>query len=139
MKAHDKPDLDLIAMVQRARMQHDEQAIPSQVPAVYWIEAVREIPGHAPTSRAGRWIIPTNVHNVDALWEQIKGATKAGRLGYKSKVSTAARELGMDRDDRVIHVATYDADDRADVERVRQALRELGVNGYIEYERIRER
>ena len=139
MKRHDKPDLDLIAMVQRARMQHDEQAIPSQVPAVYWIEAVPEVRGRAPTSRAGRWVIPTSVQEVDALWALIKQATKAGRLGYKSKVSTAARELGMDRDDRVIHVATYDAEDAADVERVRQALRELGIRGQIEYERIGER
>jgi hypothetical protein len=139
MKPHDKPDLDLIAMVQRARRQHDDQAIPSQAAGVYWIEAVPETAGRAPTSRAGRWIIPTNVHEVDKLWAKIRNATKAGTLGYKAKVSTAARELGMDKDDRIIHVTTYDAEDAADVERVRQALRELGISGRIEYEHIGER
>ncbi len=35
----DSPNLDLIRMVQQARMAHDAQAKPSQVAAVYWIEA----------------------------------------------------------------------------------------------------
>jgi hypothetical protein len=136
MKKPDQPDLDLIGMVQHARMAHDAEAVPSQVAAVYWIEARREGAGAAPTPRAGRWVIPTTVREVDALWEQIRAATRAGKLGYKSKVSTAARDLGKDRDDRVIHVVTYDADDAADVARVRDALRDLGVSENIQYERM---
>jgi hypothetical protein len=125
-------------MVQRARRLHDDAAIPSQVPAVYWIEAASEVPVAPPTPRAGRWVILTNVDEVDNLWALIKQATKAGKLGYKSKVSTAAREMGMDRNDRVIHVVTYDADDAADVERVRAALLELGVSSQIVYQRAGE-
>ena len=34
-----KLDLDLIQMVQNARMLHDASAKPSQIKAVYWIEA----------------------------------------------------------------------------------------------------
>ena len=139
MKRANKPDLDLISMVQRARMQNDDAAIPSQVAAVYWIETVPEVPVAAPTSRAGRWVIRTTVDQVDDLWMLIKRATKAGRLGYKSKVSTAARDMGKDQNDRVIHVVTYDADDTADVERVRAALLELGVSASIEYERTAEK
>jgi hypothetical protein len=135
MKKPDQPDLDLIGMVQRARMQHDNDAVPSQVAAVYWIEAKRETDGAAPTPRAGRWVIPTDVQHVDTLWAQIKAATRTGKLGYKSKVSTAPRDIG---DDRVIYVVTYDADDVADVARVREALRELGVNENIRYERAGE-
>jgi hypothetical protein len=59
-------------------------------------------------------------------------------LGYKSKVSTSARDPGKDRDDRVIHVVTVDSDDTADVARVRETLRELGVSEDIQYERIGE-
>lgn len=128
-KNQGQPNLDLIGMVQRARMQHDADAIPSQVAAVYWIEAKREPSGPAPTARAGYWVIPTDVQHVDALWQTIKTATRAGTLGYKSKVSTAARDLGKDREDRVIHVLTYDADDTADVERVGNALRAMGIDG----------
>lgn len=133
-----KLDLDLIQMVQQARMAHDADAVPSQVAGVYWIEAKCEVETLPPTSRAGRWIIPTTVSEVDALWEKIKAATRAGKLGYKSKVSTAPRDLGKDRNDRVIHVVTADADNTADVARVREALRELGINENIQYERIGE-
>jgi hypothetical protein len=136
MKKQGQPDLDLIGMVQRARMEHDADAVPSQVSAVYWIEAKREVEGAAPTPRAGRWVIFTNVREVDALWELIKAATRTGNLGYKAKVSTSARDLGKDRDDRVIHVVTYDADDAADVARVREALGALGLSENIRYERI---
>lgn len=133
-----KLDLDLIQMVQQARMAHDADAVPSQMAGVYWIEAKCEVEPLPPTSRAGRWIIPTTVSEVDALWEKIKAATRAGKLGYKSKVSTAPRDLGKDRNDRVIHVVTADADNTADVARVREALRELGINENIQYERIGE-
>lgn len=133
-----KLDLDLIQMVQQARMAHDADAVPSQMAGVYWIEAKCEVETLPPTSRAGRWIIPTTVSEVDALWEKIKAATRAGKLGYKSKVSTASRDLGKDRNDRVIHVVTADADNTADVARVREALRELGINENIQYERIGE-
>lgn len=133
-----QPNLDLIGMVQQARMQHDADAVPSRVTAVYWIEAKRESEGQAPTSRAGHWVIRTTVSEVDALWEQIKRATRAGQLGYKSKVSTAAHDLGKDQADRIIHVVTYDANDAADVARVREALSALGVNENISYEYVRE-
>jgi hypothetical protein len=138
MKQQGQPDLDLIAMVQQARMQHDAEAVPSQIAAVYWIEAQREVDGAAPTSRAGCWVIRTQVREVDALWERIKAATRAGKLGYKSKVTTAARAAGKDRDDRIIHVMTYDANDADDVERVRTALRALGVSAPLQYERSDE-
>ena len=38
MASGDNPDLDLIGMVQRARMALDAETQPSQVSAVYWIE-----------------------------------------------------------------------------------------------------
>ncbi len=131
---NDEPNLDLIRMVQNARMQHDAEAMPSRLTGIYWIEAKRQGAGAPPTPRAGHWIIPTTVSRVDALWAAIKEATEAGRLGYKSKVSTASRSGSVD--ERVILVVTYDADDRDDVARVREALRTLGINDPIEYHRV---
>jgi hypothetical protein len=124
------PNLDLIGMVQRGRMAHDSQTIPSKVGGVYWIEAKRQADGPAPTPRAGQWVITTRVSEVDALWARVKAATEAGQLGYKSKVSTAPRAGGekLDSDSRVICVVTADAADQADVERVRLALRALGFD-----------
>lgn len=130
------PNLDLIAMVQQARMQHDADAVPSQVGGVYWIEAKPQQAGTpAPTPRAGNWVIPTTVQVVDDLWATIKSATHSGKLGYKSKVSTAPANNQGHPDDRIIHVCTYDADDSADVKRVRAALHEIGITAEITYTR----
>ena len=120
------PNLDLIQMVQRARMLHDATAIPSEIGGVYWIEAKNEqaVP---PTSRAGLWLIETDLAAVDALWAAVKAATLAGELGYKSKVSTASRGGRGGTDQRVICVCTADGADAADVERVRAALADLGI------------
>lgn len=121
----DQPDLDLIRRVQQARAEHDAQAQPSQVAAVYWIEAKRKGAGDPPTPRAGHWLIRTTILQVDAHWAVVKSATESGKLGYKSKVATAGR---AHPDERVIHVMTCDADDPDDVARVGDALRALGFS-----------
>ncbi len=123
-------DLDLIDMVQRARMMHDEAARPSDYAAVYWIEAKRE-PGDypAPTANAGEWRVRLTVETVDAVWEMVKRATVEGKLGYKSKVSTRPAAGQADPDERLLCVRTYDVDDLADMRRVRAALLKLGLSG----------
>ncbi|HEX2622319.1 MAG TPA: hypothetical protein VHL11_19305, partial [Phototrophicaceae bacterium] len=56
-----KLDLDLIAMVQKARMLHDAEAKPSEISAVYWIEAKNlSDPAITPTPRSGEWVIETS-------------------------------------------------------------------------------
>jgi len=127
-----KLDLDLIQMVQRARMMNDNDAQPSQVSAVYWIEA--KAPNPNPTPRAGKWIVPTTVDVVDALWEKVKEATENGELGYKAKVSTAPGKEQGRSDGRLIHVRVADSDDTAEVERVRVVLAALGAAD-LRYER----
>jgi hypothetical protein len=130
--AKNEPDLDLIGMVQRARMAHDADAQPSKVTAVYWIEAKPQTQGAAPTPRAGSFAIHTTLAQVDTQWVAVKAATEAGTLGCKSKVATAAH--GGSPNARLIRVLTYDADDSADVARVRAALAALGFTD-VPYER----
>ncbi len=128
------PNLDLINRVQQARMAYDAQAQPSQVSAVYWIEAkTQQADVPAPTPRGGYWCVETTVQAVDALWAQIRQATESGLLGYKSKVSTVPANGQTHPDARVIHVRTYDHTDTADLRRVRDALRELGITQEIAY------
>jgi len=141
MSDEQKPDnlnLDLIQMVQNARMLHDKDAIPSEVPGVYWIEAKSQLDTTpSPTPRAGEWLIPTTVDRVDDLWAKIQQATQAGELGYKSKVSTSPAQGQALREERLICVRTYDADDTEDVERVRQQLVQLGVSDEaMTYQRV---
>lgn len=130
-----KPNLDLIQMVQQARMIHDATAKPSEIGGVYWIEVKPQDETSAPTARAGDWVIPTQADQVDVLWERIRQATETGQLGYKSKVSTAPGPGQADPNARLIVVCTYDADDRADVERVHEALRVLGLTAEAHYQR----
>ena len=129
----EKINLDLIQMVQQARMLHDETARPSELSAVYWIEAKRKSGNYpAPTANAGEWRIRLRVDGVDAVWERVKAATVAGELGYKSKVSTRPAAGQSDPEERLICVRTYDAADADDIERVKRALLVIGLS-QVEY------
>ena len=131
----EKPNLNLIQMVQQARMAHDRETVPSAVSAVYWIESKPLSPVPPPTPHAGEWVIGTTLAEVDALWNTIKAATEAGQLGYKSKVSTAPAKGQANPAARVIVVRTRDANDAADVARVEAMLKALGITS-MRYERI---
>lgn len=132
---HEPPRIDLIQLVQQARMQHDQNAQPSHINAMYWIEAkAPEGHGHPVTAHNGYWRIHTTRAAVDALWEQVKTATQAGHLGYKSKVATAPARGDATTDPRRIHVCTYNHHDTADIERVRLALAALGITDDLTYE-----
>ena len=123
-----QPNLDLINMVQNARMMHDETARPSDYAAVYWIEAKRKHGDYPPlTPNTGEWRIKLTVENVDAIWEQVKQATVAGKLGHKSKVSTRPAAGQADPDERLLTVRTYSADDVDDVERIKSELEAMGL------------
>lgn len=129
-----KLDMDLINMVQNARMMHDAEAVPSKVPGVYWIEAKNPSPDKQPTPRTGEFHIQTTVDEVDAQWLEIKEATEKGLLGYKSKVSTAPTDGTPHGKQRLICVRTYDADDEHDRKRIQAELGKLGFVD-LEYQR----
>ena len=129
------PNLDLINMVQQARMMHDREAVPSSMSAIYWIESKPLVSVTAVTPHAGEWLIETSAAEVDALWVKIRQATEEGRLGYKSKVSTSAAKGQAQASARLIVVRTYDADDSADVLRIQTVLRDMGITS-MQYERI---
>ena len=120
----DPPDLDLIQLVQRARMAHDDQARPSEISGAYWLEA-KAPPGArpGPTPRSVALRAETGVADVDALWQQLRAATHAGQLGYKVKVATAAHEAAPDR--RELRVLIADRADAPEVARVQAKLQAL--------------
>lgn len=121
-------NLDLIEMVQSARMLHDANARPSDLAAVYWIEAKRKEGDYAsPTANAGEWRAPLTADTADAVWERVKVKTVAGELGYKSKISTRPAVGQADPEQRLLCVRTYDARDSEDVERVKTALLAIGL------------
>lgn len=73
-------------------------------------------------------------------WQSICRAIEAGGLWRGAKVSTtrgnasyAARNGFFDHEEHVICVYSYDWKDQADVLRIRQALRELGITEPLGY------
>lgn len=125
-------NLALIQMVQDARMLHDETALPSDYAAVYWIEAKcpdGDFP--APTAHAGEWRVSLRADEVDEAWQKVKAATIAGKLGYKSKVSTRPAAGQAHPDQRMLCVRTGDAHNAQAVARVKALLLGMGLRDLV--------
>ena len=70
--------------------------------------------------------MPVGLHDAG---EKIKNATEEALLGNSSKAATALpNPNAADPNLKVICVYSYDSDDREDVIRVRQVLRDLGFD-----------
>ena len=86
------------------------------------------------TDRSGKWLIFVTLDELDDAWAKIKKATQDGLLGNSSKAATArSNATAPDPTKKVICVYTYDCEDREDVMRVRQALRDLGFDRPMPY------
>ena len=114
-----------------------EGVIPSKTTRMYWI--VQDYPDFSPEDfddeKGGKWLIFMEKADIDEIWRKIRDATAAGRLGISARVSTA-KENPDSRDERaVIYVNTADWEDEEDVMRIREVLRELGVEQRIGYKR----
>jgi hypothetical protein len=73
------------------------------------------------------------------VWIRIKHATEHGRLGDSAKVATAKpNPNASDPVTKVICVYTYDWTDKADVSRIRDELRALGIVSKIPYKADRD-
>lgn len=119
------------------RIAGGEGVIPSRTTETYWIIADDPTAGDVEPygEQAGKWLIFCGAAEVDTLWKKIRDATTSGGLGVSAKVSTA-RPNPDSRDERkVIYVYTRDWSDEADVMRVREGLRALGVEQRIGYKR----
>lgn len=114
-----------------------EGVAPSMTTQMYWIVEDDPAAGDVEVNgeQAGKWLIFCDAAAVDDLWRKVRDATVAGNLGISAKVSTA-RPNPDSRDERkVIYVYTRDWKDEADVMRVRECLRRLGVDSRIGYKR----
>ncbi len=125
-------NLALIQMVQDARLLHDETALPSDYAAVYWIETKRPDGDYpAPTAHAGEWRVSLRADEVDKAWQKVKEATVAGKLGYKSKVSTSPAAGQAHPDQRMLCVRTGDAHDAQAVARIKAVLLAIGLRDLV--------
>lgn len=107
---------------------------PSKFVREHYLHAKVPNAEEAKTPRPGKWLIFVSRSRVDALWQTIRRSAEQGRLGHAAKVTTAL-PLPNARDPKkhVIAVYTGDENDAADVRRVRDVLRGLGVSWRIPY------
>lgn len=115
-------------------------APPADLPddlAIAWLHIERP-PGAYPglTERAGVWIVAIGLGSFEQAWAAIRAATEAGALGPRARVVPAGTyrlPKAWTGPQLVIEVATYDATDEADIWRVRQAIRDLGISAALTY------
>lgn len=108
---------------------YNDDRAPSEVRDVFWLYAYRKT-GTYPvdTERSGKWLVFVYVQNLDATWAKIKNATEQGLLGSRAKTATVRpNPLAYHENAKVICVFTYDWQDTADVMRVKDELRRLGI------------
>ena len=110
--------------------------LPDELP-IAWLQ-IERLPGAYPdlTERAGMWIVAVGLGSFEQAWAAVRAATEAGVLGPRARVVPAAHyrlPKAWTGPQLLIEVATYDAADEADVWRVRQAIRELGISAALTY------
>ncbi len=112
-----------------------DEGNPSEIFKKSWLLAFRII-GDYPIGRgnAGKYLIHEDYKNIDKVWKKIKLATENGLLGTLSKVATAKpNPNATNKKQSVICVYTYDGNDSSDRLRIRQELRNLGIERKIPY------
>ena len=107
---------------------------PSSFTDDHYIHAKGPEPAEGTPRQPGKWMMFVSRSRVDTLWDAIRHAVERGRLGHAAKVSTALPDpLSPDPKKHMICVYTVNENDPADVRRVRDALRGLGVTWKIPY------
>jgi hypothetical protein len=107
---------------------------PSQFTGDYYLHATGPEPAEGSVRRPGKWLIFVSRSRIDGLWETVRRAVEAGRLGHAAKVSTALPDpMSPDPKKHAIWIYTGDENDPADVRRIRDVLRQLGISWKIPY------
>ena len=105
--------------------------------ALEWLQVERPPgPDLDLTERAGVWIVAVALGSFEHAWAAIRAATAAGQLGPRARVVPAGTyrlPKAWTGPQLVIEVVTYDSTDEADVWRVRQAIRSLGITAALTY------
>jgi Domain of unknown function (DUF1917) len=115
-------------------------AAPADLPddlALDWLHVERPLGAYPDlTKRAGVWIVAVGLGSFEQAWAAIRAATEAGVLGPRAQVVPAGTyrlPKAWTGPQLIIEVTTYDATDEADVWRVRQAIRDLGISAALTY------
>ncbi|MDE1859519.1 MAG: DUF1917 domain-containing protein [Candidatus Micrarchaeota archaeon] len=76
----------------------------------------------------GRWLIFVNREKVDELWGRLQAPTVLGQLGVAIEASSKLHaDLYSKKHSHVLSVYVHSSKDKANVKKVRESLRSLGV------------
>src|SRR5689334_15556098 len=111
-----------------------EKSLPSQVTTGDgWHFAYRQKDDY-PCEAKGKWIVYARRDKIDNLWQLLRLATEEGYLGSFSKVSTAVLSETAKTGVHTICIYSYDAEDRDDIMRIREFLRDMNIMTPLEYQ-----
>ena len=99
-----------------------------------WLWAHRQVGTYPESVYSGKWMLFIPDTEINEVWNIIRMAVEEGKLGNTAKVATAKPNANaLDRHRKLICVYTYDAEDKEDVVRILQALRDLGFSQGLTY------
>ena len=115
----------------------DDKRTPTMTFDSYWIFALNPSYTFSKPKEerlSGKWLIFEHMSSIDQTWNLIQDATLKGKLGPSSKVSTAKENPNAQNHEfGVICVFTEDFHCKKDVERVKDAIRSLGIENKLAY------
>lgn len=134
-----KPYQRSVCGIQGIDSQTHTLVLPSTVKERGWIYVYSETntyPLDHPL-RSGKWLVFLGEQTIDRYWQRIGNAVINGRMGDCAKVLSAGSAKRSDGrpPHYTICIYTYDYEDKADVMRIRQALRDCGILRPIRYKR----
>jgi len=104
-----------------------ETSSPTSEDNEFWLDCHGKSGGNF-----GKWLLFVNKNHVDKTWQKIRQETIDENLGVGSKVSTKKGWMhhGMPQD---YVICVYTPEEKAEIDRVRNRLRELGFTGQLGY------
>lgn len=103
---------------------------PTKVTDDYWLWVDD---GGEPSDPSGKWMVFCAVEKVDEVWESVRTAVLAGRLGGAAKVATARPNPNQYNPKQLPIMVYTKADDVEEIGRVLTELRALGISQGLPY------
>lgn len=87
----------------------------------------------APTGLTGKWCMFKTADEVDSLWNQVCAGVDSGK--FSAAICSAKHQAAIFGGSYLIAVYNESWENKADVDRVREALRGMGVSEELGYKR----
>jgi hypothetical protein len=103
---------------------------PTEVTDDYWLWVDD---GSEPNEPSGKWMVFCPLDKVDDVWQSVRTAVLAGRLGGAAKVATARPNPNQYNSNQLPIMIYTRADDLEEIGRVLVELRALGISQGLPY------